>query len=226
MAHATNDISAVRMYIGPAVMYSIDTFSKFVIVIIIMLNLNVMLTVYALIPLPLLSFLVYKLSKKIHTRFTKIQEKFSEITAKAQESFSGIRVVKSYVREKDELKRFTKLSDDYLNRNMDKVKIQAFFMPMLFMITGLSVIVIVWIGGSMAIEGELTLGEIMAFVAYLGLLIWPVIAIGWVLNIIQQASASMKLKKRKFQITVIRKLKVKLNLKMFHSDMEMNFLMF
>lgn len=192
MAHATNDISAVRMYIGPAVMYSIDTFSKFVIVIIIMLNLNVMLTVYALIPLPLLSFLVYKLSKKIHSRFTKIQEKFSEITAKAQESFSGIRVVKSYVREKDELKRFTKLSDDYLNRNMDKVKIQAFFMPMLFMITGLSVIVIVWIGGSMAIEGELTLGEIMAFVAYLGLLIWPVIAIGWVLNIIQQASASMK----------------------------------
>ena len=192
MAHATNDISAVRMYIGPAVMYSIDTFSKFVIVIIIMLNLNVWLTVYALIPLPLLSFLVYKLSKKIHSRFAKIQEKFSEITAKAQESFSGIRVVKSYVREKDELKQFTKLSDDYLERNMDKVRIQAFFMPMLFMITGFSVIIIIWIGGSMAIEGTLTLGEIMAFVAYLGLLIWPVIAIGWVLNIIQQASASMK----------------------------------
>ncbi|MCB0730587.1 MAG: ABC transporter ATP-binding protein [Ignavibacteriae bacterium] len=192
MAHATNDISAVRMYIGPAVMYSIDTVSKFIIVIVIMISLNPMLTLYTLIPLPLLSYFVYKLSKKIHTRFTLIQEKFSELTTKAQESFSGIRVVKSYVREENEIKHFTKLSNDYLLRNMEKVKIQAWFMPMLFMITGISVIIVVWIGGSMVIEKTMTLGEIMAFVAYLGLLIWPVIAFGWVLNIIQQAEASMK----------------------------------
>lgn len=192
MAHATNDISAVRMYIGPAVMYSIDTLSKFIIIIVIMLNLNVWLTIYALIPLPILSFLVYKLSKKIHSRFTKIQEKFSELSSKAQESFSGIRVIKSYVREQDEIKQFTKLGNDYLNRNMEMVKIQAFFMPMLFMITGISVIIVMWIGGSMVIEGTLTLGEIIAFIAYLSLLIWPVIAFGWVINIIQQASASMK----------------------------------
>ncbi|MCB9249777.1 MAG: ABC transporter ATP-binding protein [Ignavibacteriales bacterium] len=192
MAHATNDISAVRMYIGPAVMYSIDTISKFIIIIVIMLNLNVWLTIYALIPLPILSFLVYKLSKKIHSRFTKIQEKFSELSSKAQESFSGIRVIKSYVREQDEIKQFTKLGKDYLNRNMEMVKIQAFFMPMLFMITGISVIIVMWIGGSMVIEGTLTLGEIIAFIAYLSLLIWPVIAFGWVINIIQQASASMK----------------------------------
>ncbi|MCB0745245.1 MAG: ABC transporter ATP-binding protein, partial [Ignavibacteriae bacterium] len=192
MAHATNDISAVRMYIGPAVMYSIDTISKFIIIIVIMLNLNVWLTIYALIPLPILSFLVYKLSKKIHSRFTKIQEKFSELSSKAQESFSGIRVIKSYVREQDEIKQFTKLGNDYLNRNMEMVKIQAFFMPMLFMITGISVIIVMWIGGSMVIEGTLTLGEIIAFIAYLSLLIWPVIAFGWVINIIQQASASMK----------------------------------
>ncbi|MBK7105322.1 MAG: ABC transporter ATP-binding protein [Ignavibacteriae bacterium] len=192
MAHATNDISAVRMYIGPAVMYTFDNVSKFVIVIVLMLSLNVGLTVYALIPLPILSYFVYKLSKKIHLKFTRIQEKFSELTAKAQESFSGIRVIKSYVREKDELKQFTKLSDEYLHRNMDQVKIQALFIPILFMISGISIIIIIWLGGSMVIDGKLTLGEIVAFVAYLSLLIWPVIAFGWVTNLIQQASASMK----------------------------------
>ncbi len=192
MAHATNDISAVRMYIGPAVMYSIDTISKFIIVIVIMLNLDLWLTIYALIPLPLLSYFVYKLSKKIHSRFIKIQEKFSDLTTKAQESFSGIRVVKSYVRENDEVKQFTKLSDEYLQRNMEKVKIQALFVPILFLITGISVIIVMWVGGSMVIEGTLTLGEIIAFIAYLSLLIWPVIAFGWVINIIQQAAASMK----------------------------------
>ncbi|MBK7978599.1 MAG: ABC transporter ATP-binding protein [Ignavibacteriae bacterium] len=192
MAHATNDISAVRMYIGPAVMYTLDNASKLIIVLILMLNLNTWLTIYALIPLPILSFFVYKLSKKIHTKFTRIQEKFSELTAKAQESFSGIRVVKSYVREKDELNQFTNLSGEYLNRNMDQVKIQAFFMPILFLISGISIIIVIWLGGTMVIEEKLTLGEIVAFVAYLSLLIWPVIAFGWVTNLIQQAAASMK----------------------------------
>ncbi len=114
MSHATNDISAVRMYIGPAVMYSIDTVSKLIIVIVIMLTINPILTIYTLIPLPLLSFFVYKLSNKIHAKFTLIQEKFSELTTKAQESFSGIRVVKSYVREDNEIEHFTQLSSEYL----------------------------------------------------------------------------------------------------------------
>ena len=192
MSHATNDISAVRMYIGPAVMYSVDTVSKLIIVIVIMFSLNPILTIYTLIPLPLLSFFVYKLSKKIHIKFTKIQEKFSELTTKAQESFSGIRVVKSYVRENNEIEHFTKLSNDYLQRNMEKVKVQALFMPLLFLITGVSVIIVMWVGGTMVINGQMTLGEIIAFIAYLSLLIWPVIAFGWVINIIQQASASMK----------------------------------
>lgn len=192
MSHATNDISAVRMYIGPAVMYSVDTISKMTIVIVIMFSLNPLLTIYTLIPLPLLSYFVYKLSKKIHIKFTKIQEKFSELTTKAQESFSGIRVVKSYVREDNEIEHFTSLSKEYLKRNMDKVKVQALFMPLLFLITGVSVIIVMWVGGSMVINEQMTLGEIIAFIAYLGLLIWPVIAFGWVINIIQQASASMK----------------------------------
>ncbi|MCF8240546.1 MAG: ABC transporter ATP-binding protein/permease [Melioribacteraceae bacterium] len=192
MAHATNDISAVRMFVGPAVMYSVDTVTKFVIIIAIIISMSPSLTLYALIPLPFLSYLVYKLSKKIHKLFTKIQEKFSELTTKAQENFAGIRVIKSYVREDSEINSFTKLSREYLDRNMDKVRVQALFMPILFMITGISVIIVIWLGGTMVMENTLTLGELSAFVVYLGMLIWPVIAFGWVINIIQQGDASMK----------------------------------
>lgn len=192
MAHATNDIHAVRMYLGPAVMYSLDTVTKFIIIIGFMLSINPLLTLYTLLPLPFLTFFVYKLSKKIHKKFTKIQEKFAEITTKVQENLSGIRVIKSYVREKYEMGSFNKLNNDYLERNMDKIKIQAFFQPLLFTIAGIAVIIVIWAGGSMVIEGIMTLGEISAFIAYLGMLIWPMIAFGWVLNIIQQADASMR----------------------------------
>jgi len=192
MAHATNDISAVRSYVGPAVMYSIDTISKFVIIISIIVTISPLLTIYTLIPLPLLSYFVYKLSKKIHKKFTLIQESFSDLTTKAQENYSGIRVIKSYVREEGEIQSFTKQSEDYLNKTMDKVKVQALFQPILMTIAGLSVIIVVWAGGTMVINKTLTLGDISAFVIYLGMLIWPMIAFGWILNIIQQASASMK----------------------------------
>jgi ATP-binding cassette subfamily B protein len=192
MAHATNDIAAVRMYVGPAVMYSIDTAIKFIIVISIMVSLSPMLTVYTLIPLPILSYFVYKLSKKIHKKFTLIQEKFSDITTMAQENFSGIRIVKSYVREIFEIEKFSKESSEYRKRNMDKIRIQALFMPLLFLITGTSIIILILVGGNMVINGLLTLGDIAAFLFYLGLLIWPTIAFGWVANIIQQADASLK----------------------------------
>jgi len=192
MAHATNDISAVRMYVGPAVMYSIDTSVKFIVVIIIMLSLSPILTVYTLIPLPILSYFVYKLSKKIHKKFTLIQEKFSDITTMAQENFSGMRIIKSYVREIFEIEKFAKESSEYRKRNMDKIKIQALFAPLLFLITGTSIIILILVGGNMIIDGKLTLGDIAAFMFYLGLLIWPTIAFGWVANIVQQADASLK----------------------------------
>jgi ATP-binding cassette subfamily B multidrug efflux pump len=192
MAHATNDINAVRSFLGPAVMYSMDTTTTLIIVITIMISLNPSLTLYSLIPLPLLSFMVYKVSKKIHQKFTLIQEKFSELTTKAQENYSGIRVIKSYVREENEINGFKKLSRDYLNRNMDMVRIQAFFQPLLFLITGLSIIVVIWVGGIKVIQGQMNLGDIVAFISYLGMLIWPMIAFGWVINIIQQGEASMK----------------------------------
>ena len=192
MSHATNDINAVRMFIGPAVMYSIDTTIRVIIVLSIMLSMNFSLTVYSLLPLPFLSFGVYKIGKLIHEKYTKIQENFSLLTTKAQENFSGIRVIKSYVREANEIKQWEKLSKDYLHRNMNLVRIQAMIMPILYIITGISIIVVIWLGGIKVINGEMNLGEIAAFVMYLGILIWPVIAFGWVMNIVQQGEASMK----------------------------------
>ena len=192
MAHATNDMNAVRMFLGPAVMYSIDTFIRLVIVVAIMLNISLSLTLYALIPLPFLSVAVYLVGKKVHTRFTAIQEKFSEITTKVQENFSGIRVIKSYAKEEWEIKDFTDLSRDFLQKNMRLVKVQAFFQPMLFLLTGMSIIIVIWVGGMRVINQTMLLGDISALVIYLGILIWPMIAFGWVINIIQQGEASMK----------------------------------
>jgi len=192
MAHATNDINAVRMFIGPAVMYSIDTTIRLIMVIAIMISLDFSLTVYSLLPLPLLSILVYKVGKIIHEKYTLIQEKFSDLTTKAQENFSGIRVIKSYVREESEIGEFKKLSLDYLQRNMNMIKYQAIIQPILFLITGISIIIVIWLGGYKVISKEMNLGEITAFITYLNILIWPMIAFGWVMNIIQQAEASMK----------------------------------
>ncbi len=192
MSHATNDINAVRMFIGPSVMYSIDTSIRLIIVVAIMISLNFSLTVYALLPLPILSYGVYRVGKLIHEKYTKIQENFSQLTTRAQENFSGIRVIKSYVREASEIKRWNELSKEYLRKNMNLVRVQAIIMPILYMITGISIIVVIWIGGGKVISGEINLGEIAAFLMYLGILIWPMIAFGWVMNIIQQAEASMK----------------------------------
>jgi ATP-binding cassette subfamily B protein len=192
MAHATNDINAVRMFIGPAVMYSIDTAIALLIIIPILISLNLSLTIYALLPLPFLSYAVYRVGKLIHKKFTLIQEKFSDLTTMAQENYAGIRVVKSYVREESEIKLFKILSNDYVKRNMEMIKVQAFIMPILFLITGLSLIIVVWLGGIKVIRHEMNLGQIAAFIVYLGELIWPMIAFGWVTNIIQQGEASMK----------------------------------
>jgi ATP-binding cassette subfamily B protein len=192
MSHATNDINAVRMFIGPAVMYSIDTAIRLIIVISIMLSLNYKLTIYSLLPLPVLSYVVFRIGKLIHEKYTKIQENFSQLTTRAQENFSGIRVIKSYVRESNEMKRWNELSKEFLNKNMNLVRIQSIIIPLLTLITGISSIVVIWIGGDMVIRGQMNLGVMAAFVMYLGILIWPVIAFGWVMNIIQQAEASMK----------------------------------
>lgn len=192
MSHATNDINAIRSFIGPAVMYSIDTSIRLLIVVAIMMSMNFSLTIYALLPLPFLSYGVYRVGKLIHEKYVKIQENFSQLTTRAQENFSGIRVIKSFVREENEIKRWRELSKEFLRKNMNLIRIQAMITPILTVITGISIIVVIWIGGGKVISGEMSLGEIAAFVAYLSILIWPVIAFGWVMNIIQQAEASMK----------------------------------
>ncbi len=192
IAHATNDISAVRMYAGPGLIFSMDTLTRFIIIFSVMFAISTPLAFYTILPLPFISLFVYLLSKVVHKRFAKIQEKFSELTAKAQETFAGIRVVKSYVRENGFAEEFEELADEYLNKNMSKVRVQAWFMPVLFFVSGISMIIVIWVGGAMVINKELTLGDISAFLVYLGMLIWPLIAFGWVLNIVQQAAASMK----------------------------------
>ena len=192
MAHATNDINAVRTFIGPAVMYTTDTVVILILVLGLMISLNFSLTVISLLPLPFLSYAVYKVGKKIHQKFTIIQEKFADLTTMAQENFSGIRIVKSYAREESEMNRYANESKDYIKKNLNLVKTQALIMPILFLITGMSIIIVIWAGGIKVIENEISLGELTAFIVYLGFLIWPMIAFGWVTNIIQQGEASMK----------------------------------
>ncbi|MAT40059.1 MAG: ABC transporter [Ectothiorhodospiraceae bacterium] len=191
MAHATNDISAVRMFVGPAVMYSSNTIFTFGIIFTLMLTIHPMLTLYALLPMPVMSFLVNRLGKILHKRYDAIQSHYSVLTAAAQEFISGIRVVKAYVREDYEDGKFDGLSKEYKDKNMAMAFIQALFMPSIMVLIGLSVIIVVWYGGLQVINETITLGEMTQFLIYLGMLIWPMIAIGWVVNIIQRAAASM-----------------------------------
>lgn len=192
MAHATNDIGAVRNFLGPAVMYSADTAVAFLMIVGIMLSINPLLTLYALIPMPILSFLVYRLGKVVHQRFERIQSHYSVLTARAQENLSGIRVIKAYVREAFEIATFRRLSWEYLQKNMHLVKIQAGFWPLMLSVIGTSGLIVLWVGGRGYIHGTMTLGNVVAFIFYLGMLTWPMIAFGWVTNLIQQAAASME----------------------------------
>jgi len=190
MAHATNDIGAVRMFVGPAVMYSTNTIFSFTIIVTMMFTIHPLLTFLSLLPMPAVSYVVNRLGKIIHKRYDAIQAHYSTLTTRAQETISGMRVVRAYVREDYEIERFRLLSEEYRVKNMAMVKLQAVFMPVLMLLIGLSVIIVVWYGGNEVIAKELTIGEMTQFLIYLGMLIWPMIAIGWVINIIQRAAAS------------------------------------
>jgi ATP-binding cassette, subfamily B, multidrug efflux pump len=192
MAFATNDISAVRMFVGPAVMYTANTVFSFFIIVGVMLAIHPLLTLYALLPLPLLSWAVNRLGARIHKRYEEIQEHYGVLTGRVTESIAGIRVIKAYLRELHEARVIRDLSEDYRRKNMRMMRIQALFMPMLGLLVGVSVILAIWLGGRQVIAGEMTLGALMQFIIYLGMLIWPMAAIGWVVNLVQRASASMK----------------------------------
>ncbi|HTY35621.1 MAG TPA: ABC transporter ATP-binding protein [Bacteroidota bacterium] len=192
MAHATNDISAVRNVVGPGIMYPTDTLLTFTMVLGLMLAKDWQLTLLALIPLPFASLIVYILGRSIHKKSLERQAQFSVLTTRAQENLSGIRVIKSYVREQYEIDLFSTLSKDYLHKNLVLARIQSLMWPLMFGIIGCSIIIVLYAGGLQVIHGELTVGSLSAFLAYLVMLIWPVIAFGWVINLLQQGAASME----------------------------------
>ncbi len=191
MAHATNDINNIRNFLGPGIMYSIQTFLRTVITLTIMFTIAFKLSLIALIPLPLISFFVYKVMKSVYGRSQKVQEAFSGLTTKVQENFSGIRVMKSYVREDSEIADFNVISADYQKKNLSLARIQAYAFPMMFLLTGLSIIIVIYFGGVDVINGKLTIGNVTEFIVYLGQLTFPMIAFGWVINLVQRASPSM-----------------------------------
>jgi ATP-binding cassette subfamily B multidrug efflux pump len=191
MAHATNDISAVRNVLGPGIMYPTDTIMTFVMVLSMMLVKDWKLTLLALTPMPLVSYAVYRLGKLINSKFTERQEQFSKLTTRAQENLSGIRVIKAYVREKYETEQFRDLSWEYLKKNLVLAQVQSILWPLMFILVGFSMLVTLYAGGIRVIEGEISIGTLTAFMAYLTMLIWPMIAFGWVVNLLQQGAASM-----------------------------------
>ncbi len=192
MAHATNDIGNVRNFIGPGIMYSVQTVTRIIFTLIILFSINPLVTVLALSPLPLITFIVYKVGKATFNRSLRVYEIFSDLTSKAQECMSGIRVVKSYAREENEADEFDRISGDYQQKNLLLAKVQSFSFPMMFLLTSLSVIIVIYFGGIEVMKGKMTIGNISSFLVYLGQLTWPMIAFGWIINLVQRAAPSMK----------------------------------
>ncbi len=190
MAYATNDITAAREFMGPAVMWGANTITSFVFVLYYMITLNPSITLYSILPMPLIAVSVYFLGSRVHITFRAVQDKFSDLTAFAQESISGIRVIKAYVRGEYEVDEFSKESGDYKVKNLKYAKIQSAMMPLLMVLIGLSQLIMLGYGGVLVTEGRATLGDLAQFFIYLNMLIWPVAAIGWITNVVQRASAS------------------------------------
>ncbi|MEO1451051.1 MAG: ABC transporter ATP-binding protein [Bacteroidota bacterium] len=190
MARITEDVSRVRMYLGPGIMYTLNTISLFTVVVSTMLVVNPRLTMFALLPLPFLSFLIYYVESIIQRRSERIQAQLSTLTTFAQEIFSGIRVIKAYVKELATSRKFSEESEEYKTRTLHLARVDAFFFPLVSFLVGMSVVLTIWVGGGQVIEGSLSIGNIAEFLIYINLLTWPIIAIGWVTTLIQRASAS------------------------------------
>lgn len=192
MARVSEDVNHVRMYIGPAVMYGINLVSLFILVISSMLSVSPEMTMYVLIPLPFLSASIYWVSSRINKQSAAIQGQLSILNGTTQEVYSGIRVVKSYVQEKAMGRYFEGQSEEFKEKSMALVRLEAFFHPLMLLLIGISTLIVIYVGGIQAIKGNVTPGNIAEFVIYVGMLTFPVMAIGWVASIIQRASASQK----------------------------------
>ncbi len=192
MNRISEDVSKVRMYFGPAIMYGITLLTLFLMVIPFMFSINFKLTIYSLIPLPILSLSIYLVNNIIHKRSERIQESLSNLSTFVQEAFSGIRVIKAFDREEDINLQFEKESTDYKNKSLKLAFVQAVFFPLIMSLIGLSVILTIYIGGVEVFNGSISTGVIAEFIIYVNLLTWPVAALGWITSIIQQAAASQK----------------------------------
>ena len=192
MARATNDLGAIRQIVGPMILYSFQAVFALAIVLPVMLRINVKLTLLLLIPMPFVSLTVKFLGQQIHVRFEKIQEFFSDITARAQENLTGVRVVRAYAQEDAEIEKFQQLNREYAKRNIALVKFGAAMRPLLFFFIGLGFVIIVAVGVPMAVRGEITAGNFTAFILYLQRMIWYLIALGYVVNLYQRGTASLK----------------------------------
>ncbi|MEP6645813.1 MAG: ABC transporter ATP-binding protein [Saprospiraceae bacterium] len=190
MSRITEDVNKVRMYLGPALLYGINLITLFIMVVYAMLKVDVRLTLYSLLPLPILSLSIYYVSQFVQKRSQAIQAKLSKLTGIVQEVFSGIRVVKSYTQEKAFGKHFAAESEDYRVKNMSLGIIEAMFVPLMMVLIGLSTILVIYVGGLQVFDGSVTTGNIAEFVIYINMLTWPVTAIGWIASIIQQANVS------------------------------------
>jgi ATP-binding cassette subfamily B multidrug efflux pump len=190
MSRATNDLSAVRMMIGPAVMYSANTLLVFVVAIVLMASIDARMTMIALLPMPLVSVSVRYFGRAIHTRFEAIQAQLADVSAVVQEALSGVRVVRAYGQEHYEQQRFREANAEYVRRNRVLIRLQGLFFPSMTLFLGFGSLLVLWLGSREVIRGRMTLGDFVAFNAYLVMLSWPMIAFGWVTNILQRGMAS------------------------------------
>ena len=192
MNRISEDVSKVRMYVGPALMYTINTAALFVIIISYMISVSPSLTLYTIIPLPFLSYLIFILSKFINIKSKRVQESLSKLTTFTQESFSGISVIKSNTIEDVVINQMSEYSNDTKQKNIDLAKFQSWFFPMMILLIGISNLIVIFVGGNKYIIGEIELGILAEFIIYVNMLTWPVATVGWVTSIVQQAEASQK----------------------------------
>ena len=192
MNRISEDVGKVRMYVGPAFMYSINTVTLFIIVISYMISIAPELTLYTILPLPILSVTIYKLSRIINQKSILVQEMLSKMSSFAQESFSGIAVIKSYNLQKQSILGFSNLASESYDKNMDLVKVQAWFFPLMVLLIGCSNLIVIYVGGNQYINGEIEIGVLAEFIIYVNMLTWPVAVVGWITSIVQQAEASQK----------------------------------
>jgi ATP-binding cassette subfamily B multidrug efflux pump len=191
MARATNDLNAVRMLLGPAIMYTANTIVFTAGALVFMFSLSPKLTLYAFAPLPLASIIVQYFGRRIHERFERIQEMFSDISARVQENLSGARIIRAFAQERFEVERFEGANREYISRSLRLVRLMGMLWPTLELMLGMAIVLVLWLGGREVLLGRMSVGDFVAFNTYMVQLTWPVIALGWVINIFQRGSASM-----------------------------------